>query len=580
MYVIGTAGHVDHGKTSLIKALTGIDADRLPEEKQRHMTIDIGFAYITLPTVGTVSIVDVPGHERFIRNMVTGAWGIDIGLLVIAADDGWMKQTDDHVKVLSILGIPAMVVALTKVDSIEQQTLPQVLSNIDAMLATTPYGQAPVIPCSSVTGEGITALKEALTNAIIKLPAPTTGNKPYLHIDRVFTVKGAGTVVTGTSKNGSFALNDTITIVPHAMKARIRQIQSHNTQQQQTDVSQRTALALAGVEKTTLQRGDIIVRENFFTSTTSCIAYITHTFTQIKNNQWIEVLIGTASYDAQYTMLSDSKPIVRLKCKQAVWLYPSQRFVATLPGGHAIIAGGYILCHTYSALIKKNPIANAITNNNSIEANAILCIVACNPFITCHALKKLFPDESAVTKAIQLLAQQSVLMLIDDIVLTQSQYDTTVKLLQQYAGTDTTTGDLSQKLSVPHNLVNHIMAKYDYGKKPTGELSDAEKHLLQQLLQRGIEGINPKDFPAHRHIIDTLIKTENVIVIDRELLWHKDVFLHYAEGIMEHFNTNKELTVQQAKEITGLSRKYVIPLLNALEQKKFIKRYGDIRLKV
>jgi len=151
MYVIGTAGHVDHGKTSLIKALTGIDADRLPEEKQRHMTIDIGFAYITLPTVGTVSIVDVPGHERFIRNMVTGAWGIDIGLLVIAADDGWMKQTDDHVKVLSILGIPAMVVALTKVDSIEQQTLPQVLSNIDAMLATTPYGQAPVIPCSSAT---------------------------------------------------------------------------------------------------------------------------------------------------------------------------------------------------------------------------------------------------------------------------------------------------------------------------------------------------------------------------------------------------------------------------------------------
>ena len=170
-------------------------------------------------------------------------------------------------------------------------------------------------------------------------------------------------------------------------------------------------------------------------------------------------------------------------------------------------------------------------------------------------------------------------MLIDDIVLTQSQYDTTVKLLQQYAGTDTTAGNVAQRFSIPHNLVSHIMAKYDYGKKPIGELSDAEKHLLQQLLQWGIEGINPKDFPRHKNILDTLIKTENAIVIDRELLWHRDVFLHYAESIMAHFNTNKELTVQQAKEITGLSRKYVIPLLNAMEQKQFIKRYGDVRLK-
>ncbi|HOR94251.1 MAG TPA: SelB C-terminal domain-containing protein, partial [Spirochaetota bacterium] len=253
--------------------------------------------------------------------------------------------------------------------------------------------------------------------------------------------------------------------------------------------------------------------------------------------------------------------------------------VATLPGGHAIIAGGYILCHNYSALIKKDPVIHAITNNNSIEANAILCIVACNPFITNHALKKLFPDESAVAKAIQLPVQQSLLMLIDDIVLTQFQYDTAVKLLKQYAGTDTTTVDIAQRLSIPHNLVNHIMAQYGYGKKLNGEMSDAEKHLLQQLLQKGIEGINPKDFQRHKNILDKLIKSENAIVIDRELLWHRDVFLHYAESIMAHFNTNKELTVQQAKEITGLSRKYVIPLLNALEQKKFIKRYGDVRLK-
>ncbi|NMB63964.1 MAG: GTP-binding protein, partial [Spirochaetes bacterium] len=192
MYVIGTAGHVDHGKTSLIKALTGIDADRLPEEKQRQMTIDIGFAFIKLPTIGTVSIVDVPGHERFIRNMVTGAWGIDIGLLVIAADDGWMKQTDDHVKVLSILGIPSIVIALTKIDKVAPEDITRVLSHIHNKLITTPYRNANVIPCSSITGEGIDTLKAALEDAIHRLPQPEAGNKPYLHIDRVFTVKGVG----------------------------------------------------------------------------------------------------------------------------------------------------------------------------------------------------------------------------------------------------------------------------------------------------------------------------------------------------------------------------------------------------
>ncbi|MCX8125038.1 MAG: selenocysteine-specific translation elongation factor [Spirochaetes bacterium] len=332
MYVIGTAGHVDHGKTSLIKALTGIDADRLPEEKNRQMTIDIGFAYINLPTVGTVSIVDVPGHERFIRNMVTGAWGIDIGLLVIAADDGWMKQTDDHLKVLSILGVPSLVVALTKIDKAPENT-GQVLSHIKNMLLTTPYSGAPVVPCSSITGQGLDALKSQLVEAIKKLPPPDVGNRPYLHIDRVFTIKGVGTVVTGTSKNGSFFVNDMVTILPHNITTRIRQIQSHNTQQEKSDVSQRTALALAGVEKESLQRGDIIVKENFFTETKSCIAYITHSFAQLKNNQWIEILIGTASYDAQYTVIGNSQKIVRLKFKHPVYCYPTEPFVATFPEG-------------------------------------------------------------------------------------------------------------------------------------------------------------------------------------------------------------------------------------------------------
>lgn len=578
MYVIGTAGHVDHGKTSLIKALTGIDADRLPEEKQRQMTIDIGFAYIKLPTIGTVSIVDVPGHERFIRNMVTGAWGIDIGLLVIAADDGWMKQTDDHVKVLSILGIPSIVVALTKIDRVPPEDISRVLSHIQNMLITTPYAHAPVVPCSSVTGEGIDTLKAALEEAIKKLPHPAVGNKPYLHIDRVFTVKGAGTVITGTSKNGTFMVNDTITILPHNIKTRIRQIQSHNTQQQQSDVSQRTALALAGVEKASLQRGDIIVKENFFTQTRSCTAYITHTFSQIKNNQWIEVLIGTASCDAQYSVIGDLKNIVRLKFKEPVCCYPTEHFVATFPGGYTIIAGGYILCPTYSAALKKEPLLQTISTGNDMIANAILCTIITNQYITLHGMQNIFPDSDLITKTVKNLAQQNVIILIGNYIATRSQLDTTVKLLQTAKGSNES--ELAQQFSLPLEVVQYIASHYSIIEKPKEEIGDVENQFLDQVFKKGIEGINPKDYPRHRNIIDKLIKTEHLVVIDKELVWHNGVFAQYTQRILAHFESNKELTIQQAKKCTGLSRKYIIPLLNAMEQKNLIKRYGDVRIKV
>ncbi|MGQ9842377.1 MAG: selenocysteine-specific translation elongation factor [Spirochaetota bacterium] len=580
MYVIGTAGHVDHGKTSLIKALTGIDADRLPEEKQRQMTIDIGFAYIKLPTFGTVSIVDVPGHERFIRNMVTGAWGIDIGLLVIAADDGWMKQTDDHVKVLSILGVPSIVVALTKIDRSSPEDISRVLSHIHNMLVTTPYVHAPVVPCSSVTGEGIDALKQALENAILKLPQPLVGNKPFLHIDRVFTVKGAGTVVTGTSKNGRFSVNDSITILPQNIKTRIRQIQSHNTQQQQSDVSQRTALALSGVEKTSLQRGNIIVKENFFTETRSCIGYITHVFSQIKNNLWIEVLIGTASFDAQCSFIGDLKNIVRLKFKEPVYCYPTEHFVATFPGGFTIIAGGYILSTTYSNAIKKNSLLQDIAQSKDITANAAMCTLVNNLYLPIPNLKKLFPDETTLIKALEQLKHKAKVTVIGDYISTTVHHANTVAMLQQVSQSTTTEQELSQKVPLPYDIVHHIVTQYGLIKEEKEEISDSERAFLQQVLQKGTEGINPKDFLRHRNLIDKLIKTEHLVVIDKELLWHADVFTQYTHRIMKHFESNKELTLQQAKERTGLSRKYIIPLLNAMEQKNLVKRYGEVRIKV
>ncbi|MGB4269035.1 MAG: selenocysteine-specific translation elongation factor [Spirochaetota bacterium] len=580
MYVIGTAGHVDHGKTSLIKALTGIDADRLPEEKQRQMTIDIGFAYIKLPTIGTVSIVDVPGHERFIRNMVTGAWGIDIGMLVIAADDGWMKQTDDHVKVLSILGIPSIVVALTKADKVTPADITRLLSDLQNKLITTPYRNAKIIPCSSITGEGIDTVKAALEDAIHRLPRPEAGNKPYLHIDRVFTVKGVGTVVTGTSKNGSFSVNDPITILPHAITTRIRQIQSHNTQQDKSDISQRTALALAGVEKEALKRGDIIVKENFFTATKHCTACITHTFTQLKNNQWIEVLLGTGSYEAQYSVIDEANNFIRLKFKEVVYCYPTEHFVATFPGGYSIIAGGYIASHKYSGTMKKEPLLQHIHSSNDPLTNALLATIVANPFITITQCSRMFPCEDIVVQKLTVLSEQSKIRIIGNHIVPHSVYDASVALCKQAAAENAAEADIAQKFSIPIEVVNHIVQEYNILQKEKKEIGDSEKQFLLMVLKKGIEGINPKDFPRHKIMIDALIKGNYLVVIDKEIVWHRDVFSQYSGKLMAHFQNNKELTIQQAKEITGLSRKYMIPLLNTMEQKNLIKRYGDVRIKV
>ncbi|NLV66915.1 MAG: selenocysteine-specific translation elongation factor, partial [Spirochaetes bacterium] len=211
MYIVGTSGHIDHGKTSLIRALTGTDCDRLPEEKQREMTIDIGFASIDYPKFGTVSIVDVPGHERFIRNMVAGAWGVDIALLVIALDDGWMLQTEDHFRVLQLLGIERIIVVINKSDLGDEEMISIVTDDVNEKLAGTRYEGSDIIPVSAKTGMGISELKELVLENLKKLAKAADTEKPYMYVDRVFSPRGVGTVVTGTLKNGIFRDNENVT---------------------------------------------------------------------------------------------------------------------------------------------------------------------------------------------------------------------------------------------------------------------------------------------------------------------------------------------------------------------------------
>ncbi|MDO4982565.1 MAG: selenocysteine-specific translation elongation factor [Eubacteriales bacterium] len=258
--VIGTAGHVDHGKTCLTKALTGVDTDRLKEEQKRGITIQIGFAQLVLPNGMTASIVDVPGHEKLIRNMLTGATGIDVVLMVIAADEGCMPQTKEHLDILSMLKVKNGIIVITKCDMVDEEWLEVVKDDIAEAVQGTFLENAPMVPVSSYTGQGIDELKEKIVEMVETSPARTT-DKPFrLPVDRVFSVKGFGTVVTGTLIDGTLHPGDEVTIYPDGKTAKVRELQNHDVKQDEVEAGMRVAINLAGIDKDEIEKGCTIAQ--------------------------------------------------------------------------------------------------------------------------------------------------------------------------------------------------------------------------------------------------------------------------------------------------------------------------------
>jgi selenocysteine-specific elongation factor len=267
MFVIGTAGHVDHGKSTLVQALTGIDPDRLQEEKARGMTIDLGFAWLRLPGGTEVSIVDVPGHERFIKNMLAGVGGIDLALLVVAADEGVMPQTREHLAILDLLGISSGVVAVTKRDLVDDDWLELVLADVEETLAGTTIAGAPLIPCSGTTREGLDQLLKTIEAGLATTPPKRDIGRPRLAIDRAFTIAGFGTVVTGTLIDGALKLGQEVEIVPSGMRSRVRGLQTHRTRVEVARPGSRVAINLPGISTDEVERGQVVTIPGWLTPT-------------------------------------------------------------------------------------------------------------------------------------------------------------------------------------------------------------------------------------------------------------------------------------------------------------------------
>ncbi len=350
--IIGTAGHIDHGKTALVRCLTGIDTDRLPEEKRRGMTIDLGFAHVELPGIGQVGIVDVPGHERFVRNMVTGATGIDLVLLVVAADDGVMPQTLEHLDIVLLLGIPRGVVALNKTDLVDAARARAVTDDIRAMLSGTPLADAPIVPVSAHTGEGLEVLRAALTEALGKVHARQMGGFFRLPIDRVFTMPGHGTVVTGTVASGAVCKDERLRVLPGGQDVRVRGVQAHNRPAEHVAAGSRCALNLAGIDKDTLARGMMLVdtRITRAAHTADVLLKLSrHVDRSPKSHQRVHVHAGTAEVLGRVVWLEERAPapdeaaFAQLRLDEEVPLLYGDRFLVRSGEARHTLGGGVVL---------------------------------------------------------------------------------------------------------------------------------------------------------------------------------------------------------------------------------------------
>src|SRR5919198_6516044 len=351
MYTIGTAGHVDHGKSTLITALTGIDPDRLREEKERGMTIDLGFAWLTLPSGQEVSIVDVPGHERFIHNMLAGVGGIDIALLVVAADEGVMPQTREHVAILDLLGVSNAVVALTKRDLVDDEWLDLIHADVEEFLATTSLAGAPIVPCSSTTGLGLDQLQQVLQELLAReRTRPNTG-RPRLPIDRVFTVAGFGTVVTGTLIDGELRLGQELEIQPGGLRTRVRGLQSHKKKLEVVPAGTRTAVNVSGLAVEQLRRGQVLALPGAFRPTRALDARLRliEDSRPVRHNAEVTFHAGAAESLAHLALLDrdelepGQEAWVQVRLQDEVAVARGDLFILRLPSPSTTIGGGNVV---------------------------------------------------------------------------------------------------------------------------------------------------------------------------------------------------------------------------------------------
>lgn len=625
---MGTAGHIDHGKTTLVKALTGIDCDRLSEEKKRGITIELGFAFLDLGDGNRLGVVDVPGHEKFVKNMVAGASGIDFVALVIAADEGIMPQTREHLEICQLLGVSTGVVVLTKTDMVDEEWLEMVQEEVASYLEPTFLGGAPIIPVSAHTGEGLDALKTELEKLLAEFKPRRRSDLFRLPVDRVFTMKGHGTVVTGTMVSGSVSVGDDVVLYPGGRDSKVRGLQSHGQSVDTAPAGRRTAVNLHGLEVDDIRRGDVLARPgSLFPSDVWDIelTVLESSRLPLKHRREIHFHHGAREVLARIYLLDrdELKPGETAVC-QARFTEPlaavyGDRIVLRSFSPLRAFAGGRVVGpegHKVKRFSGDVKTLERLTSDSPEEVAAAQLELAGPVGVTFDELLTMTNLESkGLEKTLGLLGGRQQAVLFDKEArryaggeLTQSLADSLVAHLADFHKKDSSKpgvqrGELASSwgrelpAKLFHFVVERLLKKGEIeadqeilrlkGHKAS-LASDQEKVrtlVLDAYKDGGMTPPNLKDvleplgleFKQVSSVFRLLQDQGDLVRLKDDMYYHGPVLESIRQGIIGFFADNTEMSAPDFKGLTGLSRKYLIPVLEYFDKEKLTVRVGDVR---
>ncbi|MGA1143867.1 MAG: selenocysteine-specific translation elongation factor [Ilumatobacteraceae bacterium] len=565
MTVIATAGHVDHGKSSLVLALTGTDPDRWAEEKRRGMTIDLGFAHTQLPSGETASFIDVPGHIRFLRNMLAGVGAIDGCILVVDAKEGWMPQTEEHFQILKLLGLQHGVIALTKVDLVDAKVENDRRTEVRTKLRESFLSDAPIVSVSVVSSKGLDEIRNALDVLIgdSTLNSPTRNrNRPRLWIDRSFSSRGAGTVVTGTLIDGSLESDTELTIVRTRQRVRVREIQQHEKSTTQLAPGHRCALNLVGVNHAEIFRGDALIIEDqwlpstMFDASLTIVPSLQHRVTRRGS---YSVYIGSGEFAAKIRLIgtrelqANENGFVRIALQTPIPILPGDRYILRESGRQETIGGGEVL-----------DIAPTLRASKAKPDRSVDRVISERQWVT--------------AKELELLTGEVCQPMVGDWLTTAKLLDTTRKELALKLAK--TSDGLEISRLKPHEqavLVTLPDVVIEMGRGRIKGASSITEHPYVGLFAKS--GVTPPDTKTlDRNIVRQIVQRGLFVDIDG-VVFHISALetarLNVQKILQQHPNG---FTVSQFRENLGITRKHAVPLLEALDRRAITKRNGDLRV--
>ncbi|MCI0845281.1 MAG: selenocysteine-specific translation elongation factor [Chloroflexi bacterium] len=619
MYVIGTAGHVDHGKSTLVKALTGIDPDRFPEEKAREMTIDLGFAWMTLPSGREVSIVDVPGHEKFIKNMLAGVGAIDLALLIVAADESVMPQTREHIAILDILQITRGLVVVTKTDLVDEEMVELVKAEVEDTLQGTSFEGCPMVGVSAYTGDGLDELQATMDSILDKTDARQDLGRPRLPIDRCFTISGFGTVVTGTLIDGTLTVGQEIELAGSGQRARIRGLQSHKTKIDATDPGVRLAVNLSGLSKDEVERGEILTIPGWLKPTRRIDArlrMVKNAPNPLKHNQGVTFHLFTSEASARVRLLDAD----RLTAGQEGWV---QLLLADpLP----VVKGDFFVIRSSEdtlgggQIVDPNPrrryrrfdddvIERLMTLDQGTGGDIIISIAEqwgpCDMKVLSQRTN--LSREEVTERVSQLTGEGHLVSLgefggdADAVVYSAQGWDVlkskVASALQLYHTQyplrhGVPAQEIRSRLNLSQPVYQRALARLveeqivvderqslrlpDHEITLTPKMEEEASAYLKSLRK---DPYSPSsDQKVSPELLGVLIDQGKVVRVTDGVIFDASAYREMTERIVQHLKDQGNITVAEARTMFNTSRKYILPLLEHMDQQQITRRTGDERV--